>query len=50
MQWKKAYVSLKEDINNPEYAGATFRVFFNAQTNGSNEKQLFFDNIKLLHF
>lgn len=50
MQWKKAYVSLKEDINNPEYAGATFRVFFNAQTNGSNEKQLFFDNIKLIHF
>lgn len=50
MQWKKAYVSLKEDINNPEYTGATFRVFFNAQTNGSNEKQLFFDNIKLIHF
>ena len=50
MQWKKAYVSLKEDINNPEYAGASFRVFFNAQTNGSGEKQLFFDNIKLIHF
>jgi hypothetical protein len=50
MQWKKAYVSLKEDINNPEYTGATFRVFFNAQTNGSNEKKLFFDNIKLIHF
>lgn len=50
MQWKKAYVSLKEDINNPEYNGATFRVFFNAQTNGEGEKQLFFDNLKLIHF
>ena len=50
MQWKKAYVSLKEDINNPEYAGATFRIFFNAQTNGEGEKQLFFDNLKLIHF
>ena len=50
MQWKKAYVSLKEDINNPEYNGATFRVFFNAQTNGEVEKQLFFDNLKLIHF
>jgi hypothetical protein len=50
MQWKKAYVSLKEDINNPEYNGATFRVFFNAQTNGEGQKQLFFDNLKLIHF
>ena len=50
MQWKKAYVSLKEDINNPNYAGASFRIFFNAQTNGDGQKQLFLDNLKLVHF
>ena len=50
MQWKKAYVSLKEDVNNPDYSGADFRIFFNAQTNGDLEKQIFFDNFKLVHF
>ncbi|MBT8326449.1 MAG: hypothetical protein KJP21_01920 [Bacteroidia bacterium] len=49
--WKKAYVSLKEDVNNPEYLGFDFRVFFSSRTNTDNVKpQLFFDNIKLVHF
>ena len=51
MQWKKTYISLKEDVNDPLYAGADFRVFFNAQTNSSSGTPLiFFDNIKLVHY
>lgn len=49
--WKKAYVSLKEDVNNPEYLGFDFRIFFGSRTNTDNSTpQLFFDNIKLVHF
>lgn len=50
MQWKKVYISMSEDVNNPDYIGANFRPFFNAQTNSEVESQLFFDNIKLVHF
>lgn len=50
MQWKKVYISMSEDVNNPEYTGANFRPFFNAQTNRAEDSQLFFDNIKLVHF
>ena len=51
MQWKKTYISLKEDVNDPLYTGADFRVFFNAQTNNTSETPLiYFDNIKLVHF
>jgi len=51
MQWKKAYVSLKEDVNNPGFNGSDFRVFLNVQTNtASGTPLVFFDNIKLVHF
>lgn len=51
MQWKKAYISLKEDVNNAEYIGANFRVFLNSQTNTSTGAPvLLFDNLKLVHF
>jgi|TARA_B110000902_G_C14290451_1_gene580660 hypothetical protein len=50
MQWKKVYISLVADVNNPEYAGAEFRPFISAQTNRAEESKLFFDNIKLVHF
>lgn len=50
MQWKKVYVSLAADVNNPEYNGAVFKPFFRAQTNSSETLQLFVDNIKLVHF
>ena len=50
MQWKKVYVSLTEDVNNPEYIGAQFRPIFRATTNRDEPSQLFFDNIKLVHF
>jgi hypothetical protein len=49
--WKKAYVSLKEDVNSPQYAGAEFRMVFNAQSNNATVvPEIFFDNIKLIHF
>jgi hypothetical protein len=51
LQWKKVYISLKEDVNNSEYIGAPFRIFINARTNASEIKpQIFIDNIKLVHF
>lgn len=27
MQWKKVYISLSEDVNNPAYNGAVFKPF-----------------------
>ena len=50
MQWKKAYVSLKEDVNNPEFQNAEFKVFFNTQSNQGSATKIFLDNIKLIHF
>ena len=50
MQWKKVYISLVADVNNPAYTGAEFKPFISAQTNKAQESKLFFDNIKLVHF
>ncbi|MDB4174590.1 hypothetical protein N9811_07295 [Bacteroidia bacterium] len=50
LQWKKVYVSLSEDVNNPQYNGLPFKPFFAAQTNKDENSVLFFDNIKLVHF
>jgi hypothetical protein len=51
MQWKKAYVSLKEDVNNAQFAGADFRIFINAQTNTNTSTPLIYiDNVKLVHY
>lgn len=50
MQWKKVYISLSEDVNNPAYNGAVFKPFLKAQSNSTGNPQLFFDNIKLVHF
>jgi len=51
MQWKKAYISLKEDVNNPEYAGAEFKAFIRAQTNTTSGTPLIYiDNVKLVHY
>lgn len=51
MQWKKIYISLKEDVNSPQHRNAKFKVFFHAQTNSKdNTSTLLFDNIKLIHF
>lgn len=50
MQWKKVYISLSEDVNNPAYNGAVFKPFLKAQSNSAANPQLFFDNIKLVHF
>jgi hypothetical protein len=50
MQWKKAYISLKEDVNNPEFQNAEFKVFFFTQSSQGSSTKLFLDNIKLIHF
>jgi len=51
MQWKKVYISLKEDVNSGRNLGAEFTLFFNSQTNtSSGTPTLLFDNIKLIHF
>lgn len=49
-EWKKAYVSLAEDVNNAEYNGADFRIFFAAFKNTHEEATIYLDNIKLVHF
>ncbi len=50
-EWKKAYVSLKEDVNSAAYAGFDFRVFFHQQTNNTEMvPKIYLDNIKLVHF
>lgn len=51
MQWKKAYISLKEDVNNPLYTGADFKIFLRAQTNTTSGTPLIYiDNVKLVHY
>lgn len=50
MQWKKAYISLKEDVNNPKFQNAEFKVFFFTQSSQGSSTKLFLDNIKLIHF
>lgn len=49
-EWKKAYVSLAEDVNNAAYNGADFRIFFAAFKNTQEEATIYLDNIKLVHF
>ncbi len=50
-EWKKAYVSLTADINQAEYQGIDFRIFFGAfKTSGDTKANVYLDNIKLIHF
>lgn len=49
-QWKKAYVSLSEDINSSAYQGVDFRIFFGATKNLESPANVYLDNIKLVHF
>lgn len=49
-EWKKAYIALRTDVNAAEYQGLDFRVVFGSQTNSSVGKEIFLDNIKLMHF
>ena len=50
MQWKKGYVSFKEDVNDPMFLDSEFIVFLNTQTNLGTNPRLLVDNIKLIHF
>jgi hypothetical protein len=48
--WKKAYISLGEDVNNSKYAGNDFKVFLAAENNGKlDHPKLYIDNIKVIH-
>jgi hypothetical protein len=50
-EWKKAYISLKEDVNNAEYLGFDFKVFLHSQTNSESIiPKIYIDNIKLVQF
>lgn len=49
-EWKKAYIRLSDDVNNKLYTGKKFRIFINAVNSEDISAQIFFDNIKLLHF
>lgn len=51
LEWKKVYVSLKEDVNTQGFGGSQFRVFFNARSNTKAfTPEFYLDNIKLIHF
>lgn len=47
--WKKSYISFNEDMSNPDYSNATFKVFLEAYGNEPGGR-IYFDNLKLLHF
>jgi hypothetical protein len=50
-EWKRAYIGLTEDVNNPEYEGLEFKVFFYAATAGEVPNQkVYLDNLKIIHF
>ncbi|MFT5512959.1 MAG: hypothetical protein ACI8SE_001358 [Bacteroidia bacterium] len=49
--WKKSYISLTEDMSDPRFANATFKIFIYAKNFSDNPNaRLYFDNLKLLHF
>jgi len=49
--WKKAYISLAEDINNNIYDGSEFKVLFDAlsSTDTNQVNHIYLDNIKVVH-
>ncbi len=50
-EWKKSYISLNEDMSDPRFANATFKIFIYAKNFSDNPNaRLYFDNLKLLHF
>lgn len=50
-EWKKSYISLNEDMSNPRFAGASFKLFVYARNNSDNPNaRIYLDNLKLLHF
>lgn len=50
-EWKKSYISLNEDMSDPRFTNATFKIFIYAKNFSDNPNaRLYFDNLKLLHF
>lgn len=50
-EWKKAYISLAEDVNSTQYEGSEFKIFFDAvsSTDTNVIHHIYFDNIKIVH-
>lgn len=49
-QWKKAYISLAEDLNNNLYDGSEFKIVLDAVSNNdSTINHIYVDNIKIVH-
>jgi hypothetical protein len=49
-EWKKAYISLAEDLNDPKYSGSEFKIFLDAVSNSDTSiNQIFIDNVKIIH-
>lgn len=49
--WKKSYISLNEDMSDPRFTNATFKIFIYAKNFSDNPNaRIYFDNLKLLHF
>lgn len=50
-QWKKAYISLQEDVNTPEFKRDNFKVFLAAISNRFDRPvSILVDNLKIIHF
>lgn len=50
-QWKKAYISLQEDVNTPEFARDNFKIFLAAISNRKDRPvSILIDNLKIIHF
>ncbi len=50
-EWKKSYISLNEDMSDPRFTNATFKIFIYAKNFSDNPNaRVYFDNLKLLHF
>lgn len=50
-EWKKSYISFNEDMSNPLYEDATFKVFLEVPKAYSDANaRIYVDNLKLVHF
>lgn len=50
-QWKKAYISIQEDVNTPEFSRDNFKIFLAAISNRKDQPvSILVDNLKVIHF
>ncbi len=48
--WNKIYLNLTDEVNNPDYAGATFKIFFEMPASSNAKDYFAIDNVRLFHF